>query len=110
MQELEADVHYSVNSLDEILNADDLDQSPEVWKSELSDRIEEITDRKRSSVQGREKALATYVHILRSRYAHEEIRGRETGLVVSILKSIKAEISETETSLAMKGRSSSKTL
>ena len=110
MHESEADIYLSVNSIEEILNGDDWDQSPEGWKSDLSDRVEEITDRKRSSVQGREKALATFVHILRSRYAEEEIRGKETGLVTSFLKSIKAETSELETAMAMKGMSVLRTL
>ena len=103
MLETETDIYYSVNSIEEILNGDDLDQSPEGWRSDLSDRIEEITDRKRSSVQGREKALTTYVYMLRSHYAKEEIKGKETGLVTSFLKSIKEETSEAETAIAMKG-------
>ena len=77
-----------------------------MWKSDLTDRIEEIVDRKRSSVQGRETTLGAYVRILTSHYAEEEIKGKENDLVASFLKSIKSETSEKETILAMKGRSS----
>ena len=83
--------------------ADEMEQPNEAWKSELVDRIEETIDRKRSSVQGREATLAAYIRILTSSYAEEEIRGKEIELVASFLKSIKAETSEKETILAMKG-------
>lgn len=96
-------VTHSVNSIDEILSADNVDQSTDAWRAELADRIQEIIDRKRSSVQGREKCLATYVQILIRSYTEEEIRGKEAELVSAFLKSIKTESSEKETVLAMKG-------
>ncbi|KAL9098124.1 MAG: hypothetical protein Q9187_009723, partial [Circinaria calcarea] len=73
-----------------------------VWKAELADRIEEVLDRKRSSIQGREATLAGYIRILTSRYAEEGIRGKETELVASFLKSVKLETSEKEAILAIK--------
>lgn len=97
------DVH-SVNSIDEMLTPDNNEQSMDTWRAELADRIEELIDRKRSSVQGREKCLTTFIRILTNQYAEEEIRGRESELVASFLKSIKAESSEKETVLAIKGR------
>ena len=69
----------------------------------MADRIEEIIDRKRSSVQGRETTLAAYIRILTAQYAEEEIRGREVEIVAALLKSVKAEASEKETVLALKG-------
>ena len=83
--------------------ADESEQPTEGWKAELVDRIEEMIDRKRSSVQGREAALAAYIRILTNSYAEEEIRRKEADLVASFLKSIKSETSEKETILAMKG-------
>ena len=74
-----------------------------MWASELADRVEEILDRKRSSVQGRETTLAAYVRVLTAQYAAEEIVGKEGELVAAFLKSIKAESSEKETTLAIKG-------
>lgn len=65
--------------------------------------MQELIDRKRSSVQGREKCLAIYVRTLTAQYVEEDIRGKESELVTAFLKSIKAETSERETILAMKG-------
>lgn len=73
-----------------------------IWRTDLQERVEEIIDRKRSSIQGREKSLATYIHILMSQYAEDEISGRESDLVTAFLKSIKTESSDKETVLALK--------
>ena len=79
------------------------EQSTEAWTADLAERIAEIIDRKRSSIQGRENCLAAYIRILISQYAEEDIRGKEVELVAAFLKSIKAESSEKETVLAIKG-------
>lgn len=100
-----ANLSYSVNSIDEIVAGDDSEQVTDSWRTELGDRIEEIIDRKRSSVQGREATLAAYIRLLTAAYAEEEIRGKEADLLTALLKSIKAETSEKETILAMKGTS-----
>lgn len=103
-REYEADSCFSVNSIDDMLACtDDTEQNSAAWHAELADRIEEILDRKRSSVQGRETTLAAYVRTLTAQYAEEEIRGKDTELVIAFLKSIKAETSEKETILALKG-------
>lgn len=93
--------YCSTNSIDDLLNGDN--PVIDAWRSNLADRIQELIDRKRSSVQGREKCLALYARILTAQYAEEEIRGKEAELVVAFLKSIKAETSERETILAIKG-------
>lgn len=93
--------YLSTNSIDELLNGDN--PVTDAWRSDLADRIQELIDRKRSSVQGREKCLAIYARILTAQYAEEDIRGKEAELVVAFLKSIKAETSERETILATKG-------
>lgn len=93
----------STNSIDELLNGDATDPITDGWRIDLADRIQELLDRKRSSVHGREKCLATYVRTLTAQYAEEDIRGKEAELVVAFLKSIKAETSEKETIFAMKG-------
>jgi hypothetical protein len=79
------------------------DDGTEIWKQELGDRIEEIIDRKRSSIQGREAALGSYIHFLMSRYAYDEIEKKLSELIPAFLKSVKAESSEKETCLALKG-------
>ena len=93
---------WSTNSLDDLL-PEDIDTPAEVWTNELNDRIGQITDRKRSSVQGREESLNAFAHILMVHYCAEEIRSRVSDLVPAILKSVKAGQSEKETVLALKG-------
>jgi hypothetical protein len=92
-----------VNSIDDMISADAPEDPTEAWKQDLADRIEEIIDRKRSSTQGREATLVSYVHILMSRYVLEEIQHKTSELFPALLKSIKAESSEKETSLALRG-------
>lgn len=86
-----------------MLSADAHEDATEAWKERLGDLIEEVVDRKRSSVQGREATLAEYVHILMSHYSYEEIQSRTSELFPAFLKSVKAESSEKETSLALRG-------
>ena len=101
--ELKADPLRSVNSIDEMLSADSSELLTDAWRTELAERIQDIIDRKRSSVQGRETCLAAYVRILTAHFAEDEIRGKEAELVAAFLKSIKTESSGKETVLAMKG-------
>jgi hypothetical protein len=75
----------------------------ESWQQELGDRIEEIIDRKRSSTQGREATLAAYIHIIMSRYASDDIESKTSELFPALLKSVKSDSSEKETSLALRG-------
>jgi hypothetical protein len=86
-----------------MISTDAPEDVSEAWKQDLGDRIEEIIDRKRSSVQGREATLQAYIHILMSRYTLEEIKHKTSELFPALLKSIKAESSEKETSLALRG-------
>lgn len=74
------------------------------WKTDVQAVIEEITDRKRSSNQGREKSLASYNYILTHRYASNQISSQLPDLVAAFLKSIKKEDSEKETILAITGK------
>jgi hypothetical protein len=86
-----------------MLSAEGPEDTTEAWKQDLGDRIEEIIDRKRSSVQGRESCLAQYSHYLMSHYAYDEIEHKTGELFPALLKSIKAESSEKETCLALRG-------
>lgn len=74
------------------------------WEEVLADRIEEICDRKRSSVEGRELAYSAYIRFLLANYARDEIGGRTTELVDAFLKSIKGGRSERESALAVRGK------
>ncbi|KAH0542046.1 hypothetical protein FGG08_003511 [Glutinoglossum americanum] len=95
---------WSINSVDEVLALEDADLpgTASDWQEELSDRIDQILDRKRSNIAGREESLSAYVRILTVKYAAEELHGKSEELVGAFLKSIKAESSEKETVLALK--------
>jgi len=92
---------FSVNSIDDVL-ADETDAPEDAWLQSLGDRIGQITDRKRSSVQGREESLNGFAHILMAHFARQEIESKTGDLVPAILKSIKAGQSERETIVALK--------
>jgi len=72
------------------------------WEEVLADRIEEICDRKRSSVEGRENSYSAYIRFLLANYAREVIYGRTEELADSFLKSIKSGRSEKEAALAVR--------
>lgn len=99
----EADKARSINSIDELLASDDFnDQTPELQRQELKDRIEELCERKGSSSKGREECLASYVRILTAHHLADELYGRVADLIPALLRSVKAEPSERETILALK--------
>ncbi|KAF1951595.1 IFRD domain-containing protein [Byssothecium circinans] len=92
----------SANSIDDILNSDDADISDESWQSDLQTYIEQIVDRKGSSTDGRAASLASYAHTIMTRYAKDEVESRMDELVPSMVRSIKQETSEDETTAALK--------
>lgn len=93
---------WSTNSIDDILNNEDVDLPPDAWKAELHSIIEQIVDRKRSSTEGRADSLNVYTHVLMAKYAKDEIESRMNGILPAILRSIKAETSERETVTALR--------
>jgi hypothetical protein len=94
----------TTESLDDILNGGDTDLPPEAWKNELTVRIEQIINLKRSTTEGRADSLNGFAHILMARYAKENIEGHMSELLPSIMKSIRAETTERETVVALKGK------
>jgi hypothetical protein len=66
-------------------------------------RIEQISNLKRSSTEGRADSLNAYAHILMARYARDEIEGHAAELLPSMLKSIRQETTEREVVKALKG-------
>ena len=101
--ELSDTTQWSTNSIDELVAADVEDvQGDEAWREHLMDRIEEICDRKRSSVQGREEALQALNVTLTRHYAFDEVKLKSSELVPAILKSVKGAQSEKEMVLALK--------
>ncbi|KAF2848406.1 hypothetical protein T440DRAFT_470266 [Plenodomus tracheiphilus IPT5] len=93
---------WSTNSIDDILNGEDVDIPEDAWKSELNTRIEQITNLKRSSTEGRAESLNAYAHILMARYAKDEVELHIGELLPSMLRSIKQETTEREAVKALK--------
>jgi hypothetical protein len=89
---------YSIGSLD--------DENPEQdnvdWPQELGDRIQEILDRKRSSVQGREEAYAAFCRLTKYHYAEEEMRASVADLLTAFVRSVRNESSAREATLALR--------
>ncbi|OKL63546.1 hypothetical protein UA08_02035 [Talaromyces atroroseus] len=85
---------------------DDLGENPESdnveWPEELADCIQDILDRKRSSVQGREESLAVFCRLSKFHYVEEEIRSHIQDLLAAFSRSIKYESSVRESILALK--------
>ncbi|QIW94872.1 hypothetical protein AMS68_000390 [Peltaster fructicola] len=94
----------ATNSIDEMLASPDVESDPfsDTWMAELHDRIEQICDRKKSSVQGREESLNAFSLILMRHYAQSFIRSRTTELIPAIIKCVKAGQTEREVVLALK--------
>ncbi|KAF2020189.1 hypothetical protein BU24DRAFT_459795 [Aaosphaeria arxii CBS 175.79] len=93
---------WSTNSIDEILNGEDVDLPVDAWKTELSNRIEHIIDRKRTSTDGRAESLNIFAHILMAKYAKDDIESHESELLPAIMRSIKTDTTERETVAAIK--------
>lgn len=93
---------WSTNSIDEILNGEDVEISEAAWKAELNVRIEQITNLKRSSTEGRTESLNAYAHILMARYGYDEVEAHIGELLPSMLKSIRQETTVREAVKALK--------
>ncbi|CAG8024738.1 unnamed protein product [Penicillium olsonii] len=95
---LSDETSMSIGSLD--------DENPETenpdWEQELGDRIQEILDRKRSSVQGREEALQAFCRLTKYHYAVEELNGTVDELLASFARSVRTEVSIREATLGLR--------
>lgn len=101
---LSDDTNMSINSIDELLESDDFnEQTTDVMKQELSKTIDDLLERKGSSVNSREESLTSYVRCLTSHYLADMLYGRVNDILSALLKSIKAETTEKETTLALRG-------
>ncbi|KAF1987561.1 hypothetical protein K402DRAFT_353856 [Aulographum hederae CBS 113979] len=109
---------WSANSIDELLAFEDsaslwgddlagegIGPPPAKWRDELETRIEQIIDRKRSSVQGREETLAGYLYYITTQYTEDILHSRMSEIIPGLMKSVKAESSERETALALRALS-----
>jgi hypothetical protein len=98
-----ANTSRSTNSIDNVLNGEDVNIPEDAWKAELNTRIEQITNLKRSSTDGRAVSLNAYAHILMARYARDEVEPHVGELVASMIRSIRQETTESEAVKALKG-------
>ncbi|KAL1851823.1 hypothetical protein Plec18167_009462 [Paecilomyces lecythidis] len=94
------DTAWSTASLDDL--ADNPDRGNDQWAEELADRVQEILDRKRSSVQGREESLSAYCRLSKYHFVADEIRSNISDLLAAFSRSVKYESSVRETTLALR--------
>ena len=100
---LSDDTNQSINSIDALLESEDFnEQTTDVLKQELTDAISSLSERKGSSFHGREENLTTYVRCLTAHHLAEVLYGRVPELLSAFAKSVKAETSEKETTLALR--------
>jgi hypothetical protein len=98
---LSDDTAISLGSLDEVETLD-AEANNGDWAHELHEVVEDILDRKRSSVLGREETYAAYCRLSKFHYVEESIRRRVTDLLAAFCRSIKNETSVRESTLAMR--------
>lgn len=72
------------------------------WAERLQDRVAELQDRKRSSVQGREATLRAYTHLLKHHFAKRQIDRSVAEIMPIFLRSIRSGSSDDERLLALK--------
>ncbi|KAF7131096.1 hypothetical protein CNMCM5793_004083 [Aspergillus hiratsukae] len=99
---LSDDTAYSIGSLDDLGDIPEAADTNVNWPEELEDVVEDILDRKRSSVLAREEAYAAFCRLAKSHYIEDRIRSRVIDLASAFAKSIKFETSVRETTLALR--------
>lgn len=101
---LSDDTQMSINSIDELLESEDFnEQTTDVMKQELTKSIDDLLERKGSSVNSREESLSSYDRCLTAHYLADALYGRVSDILGALSKSVKAETTEKETTLALRG-------
>ncbi|KAL4757506.1 IFRD domain-containing protein [Aspergillus foveolatus] len=98
---LSDDTAVSLGSFDDFENVD-VEKDNSNWAQELLEVVDDILDRKRSSVLSREENYAAYCRLSKFHYVEESIRRRVPDLLAAFARSIKSETSVRETTLAMR--------
>lgn len=94
---------HSVTSIEALLESDDFsEQLTDGLRQELHDCIQDLIDRKGSSILSRETSLTSYVRILTAHHLADALHGNIPDLLAAFLRSVKAESSEKETMLALR--------
>ncbi|KAK3493847.1 interferon-related developmental regulator-domain-containing protein [Neurospora crassa] len=100
--EYDFDDAMTISSANSITGEDvDEDDTSNTWPERLQDRIAELQDRKRSSVQGREATLKAYTHILKHHFAQKYIEKNISDIHAALLRSIRSGSSDQERLLAL---------
>ncbi|KAH8428953.1 IFRD domain-containing protein [Aspergillus melleus] len=97
---LSDDTALSIGSLDDLTDNPEIDNAN--WAEELGDVVEDILDRKRSSILSREEAYAAFCRLSKGHYIEEQIRFRASDLLAAFCRSVKFENSVRETTLALR--------
>ncbi|KAB8254252.1 interferon-related developmental regulator-domain-containing protein [Aspergillus pseudonomiae] len=97
---LSDDTALSIGSLDDLTDNPEVDNNN--WAQELGDVIQDILDRKRSSVLSREECYAAFCRLLKCHYVEERIRSSVNDLLGAFCRSVKFESSVRETTLALR--------
>ncbi|KAG2421690.1 hypothetical protein HFD88_005666 [Aspergillus terreus] len=90
----------SIGSLDDLTDNPDADNHN--WTQELIDVVQDILDRKRSSVLSREESYAAFCRLAKCHYIEENIRRSMSDLMAAFCRSIRQETSVRETTLALR--------
>ncbi|KAL2118474.1 hypothetical protein VTJ04DRAFT_8134 [Mycothermus thermophilus] len=80
----------------------DDDGGGSAWVERLQDRVAELQDRKRSSVQGREATLGAYNHLLKHHFAQRQLDRSVSELMPVFLRLIRTGSSDEEKLRALK--------
>jgi hypothetical protein len=93
----------SINSIDELLESDELfnEQTTDVLKQELIASIDDLVERKGSSVNSRVESLKSCVRSLSVHYFADALYGRTGAFFGALLKSVDKGSSEEEITLAL---------
>lgn len=103
---LSDDTNASINSIDAFLESDEFAESNlDNLKHSLSTIIDELIERKGSSVQGREDALERFNRLLISHHFGDVLYGRAQDLLTALMRSVKGGSSSKEVILGLKALS-----
>jgi hypothetical protein len=101
---LSDDTNISTNSIDEVLEGDEYsDLTTDVTNQELLKAIENLLERKGSSVSGREETLASFDRCLTAHYLPDSLTGRTADVLAALEKLLKPGATEKEATLAVRG-------
>ena len=101
---LSDDTNASIASIDEVLETDEYSDLPtDATRQELQKAIENLLERKGSSVSGREETLTSFDRCLTAHHLPDSLAGRTSDIVAALIKILKPGASETEATLAVRG-------